>query len=141
MTDEQITALLDEVTQSVKNRPMDAPLTATESIFAGTWPNVRAHIDAQAKELVAWVQLYDTMMDVRFEIRAERDAARAEIEKLREALGDCLSIIDIIDAYQKRVGLGEYGTECACCRGELFDDGERPLIAAARATLAQETQP
>ena len=50
MTDEQITALLDEVTQSVKNRPMDAPLTATESIFAGTWPNVRAHIDALGAE-------------------------------------------------------------------------------------------
>jgi hypothetical protein len=69
------------------------------------------------------------------------DALEAENARLRDALDDCLLIIDIIDAYQKRVGLGEYGTECACCRGELFDDGERPLIAAARATLAQETQP
>ena len=51
MTDEQIAVMLDAVTQSVKNRPMDAPLTATESIFTGAWPNVRDHIDAQAAEI------------------------------------------------------------------------------------------
>jgi len=90
----------------------------------------------QADEIAAWETLYDTMMDVRFEIQDERDAARverdaleiekdaqaAEIARLRAALG----------FYANRPCNLEFGVVNEC----PYDDGD-----TARAALTQETQP
>lgn len=51
----------------------------------------------------------------------------------RETIGAILRIIDDLDAYQKRPGNGDWGVECICCRGELFDKSDREVIDAARA--------
>jgi len=55
------------------------------------------------------------------------------------ALADLLSIIDDLDQYQKRPDRGDYGVECACCMGELFDADDRVKIEVARA-LSKETK-
>lgn len=54
----------------------------------------------------------------------------------RKALVSLLTIIDDLDQYQKRPERGDYGVECACCMGELFDAEERVKIEAARALTA-----
>jgi hypothetical protein len=88
-------------------------------------------IEAQAEQLVAWVQLYDAMMDVRFKIRAERDAQAAEIARLREALSAC--VWDLTELY---------GEVLADSKQQGIDRVERDVVLiAARAALAQETQP
>lgn len=33
------------------------------------------------------------------------------------------------DAYQKRPERGDYGVECACCMGEMFDAEDRDMVA------------
>jgi hypothetical protein len=78
-------------------------------------------IEAQAEQLVAWVQLYDAMMDVRFKIRAERDAARAENARLRERLTQATERLrDMLQGDD----------------GQAWDEAERFLDI-----IAQETQP
>jgi len=63
----------------------------------------------------------------------ERQAA--EIERLRSAGVALLAVIDETDSYQKRPGNGDWGVECACCMGELFDGTDRIRINNARAAL------
>jgi hypothetical protein len=64
----------------------------------------------------------------------------ASAPDLLEALEDLLAIVDEIDAYQKRPGNGDYGVECACCMGELFDWLDCKRIENARATLKGKSQ-
>jgi hypothetical protein len=66
----------------------------------------------------------------------ERQAA--EIERLRSAGAALLAVIDETDSYQKRPGNGDWGVECACCMGELFDGTDRIRINIARAALTGE---
>jgi hypothetical protein len=66
----------------------------------------------------------------------ERQAG--EIERLRSAGAALLAVIDETDSYQKRPGNGEWGVECACCMGELFDGTDRIRINIARAALTGE---
>ena len=66
----------------------------------------------------------------------ERQAA--EIERLRSAGAALLAVIDETDSYQKRPGNGDWGVECACCMGELFDGTDRIRINIARAALNQK---
>lgn len=40
------------------------------------------------------------------------------------------------DAYQRRPERGDYGVECACCMGEMFDAADRDKLASAREALA-----
>jgi len=57
----------------------------------------------------------------------ERDALRAAGLSL-------LALVDETDAYQKRPESGDWGVECACCMGELFQD-DRAAIETARQAL------
>ncbi len=70
------------------------------------------------------------------------DLARGHLIKQRDeaiaALAGVLKIIDGIDEYQNRKERGEWGVECACCMGELFDHGERPVIESARSLCANQ---
>jgi hypothetical protein len=83
----------------------------------------------QADEIAAWEKLYDAMMDVRFEIQDERDAARAENARLREAIAGPAAWLD---SWAQHVGNCQGGYICTCglvrARSELS------------AALAQETQ-
>lgn len=88
----------------------------------GGEPVQMVHInDDDAAGIVALVNAAEPMLD--------------EIERLREALLDCVTIIDTLDDYQKSPERGDYGTECACCMGELFDADEMRRIEKARAAL------
>jgi hypothetical protein len=60
----------------------------------------------------------------------------AEIERLRKASASLLTIVDDLDQYQKRPERGDFGVECACCMGELFDASDREKIEAARIARA-----
>jgi hypothetical protein len=66
----------------------------------------------------------------------ERQAA--ENKRLRSAGVALLAVIDETDSYQKRPGNGDWGVECACCMGELFDGTDRIRINIARAALTGE---
>jgi hypothetical protein len=83
----------------------------------------------QADEIAAWERLYDTMMDVRFEIQAERNAARAENARLREAL----------NALPDDIGLFRLIREAGRTNHSKARAVHNVLTSAA--ALAQETQP
>jgi hypothetical protein len=75
----------------------------------------------QADEIAAWERLYDTMMDVRFEIQAERNAARAENARLRERLTQAIERLrDMLQGDD----------------GQAWDEAQRFVDI-----IAQETQP
>jgi hypothetical protein len=59
---------------------------------------------------------------------------------LLSALQECLRIIDEIDEYQKRPERGDYGVECACCMGEMFEQSDVLAIDAARAAISRATE-
>lgn len=63
--------------------------------------------------------------------------ARAEAEALREALKKARKIISDVEDYMARPDRGDWGSECALCMSELFDD-DREAIAAIDAALASE---
>lgn len=65
---------------------------------------------------------------------AAEAASRAEVEALREALAKARKIIRDVEDYMARPDRGDWGTECALCMGELFDD-DREAIAAIDAAL------
>lgn len=50
-----------------------------------------------------------------------------------DTLASLLEILDGLDEYQKRPGNGDWGVECICCRGEIFNKADRAAIEAARA--------
>lgn len=87
--------------------------------------------------VVAGAMLFPTEIDAKDFERAKANAAfivRAVNchYQLLEALALAVEILDEIDAYQKRPESGDWGAECACCMGELFDNGEREKIAKMR---------
>ena len=55
-------------------------------------------------------------------IEAIQAAFAEQNARLVGALEDARRIITEIDDYMKRPELGDWGTECACCMGELLDD-------------------
>ena len=57
-----------------------------------------------------------------------------EVDALRAAGLILLALVDETDAYQKRPESGDWGVECACCMGELFQD-DRASIETARQAL------
>jgi hypothetical protein len=98
---------------------------------AGLCENLR-HIDRCLEEDHYWV----IMFAIKAADTLERQAA--EIEMLRSAGAALLAVIDETDSYQKRPGNGDWGVECACCMGELFDGTDRIRINIARAALTGE---
>lgn len=65
---------------------------------------------------------------------AAEAASRAREARLREALAKARKIIRDVEDYMARPDRGDWGTECALCMGELFDD-DREAIAAIDAAL------
>jgi hypothetical protein len=72
------------------------------------------------------------------EAAATLERQAAENKRLRSAGAALLAVIDETDSYQKRPGNGDWGVECACCMGELFDGADRIRINIARAALTGE---
>jgi hypothetical protein len=75
---------------------------------------------------------------IRIEAADTLERQAAEIKRLRSAGAALLAVIDETDSYQKRPGNGDWGVECACCMGELFDGTDRIRINIARAALTGE---
>ena len=59
------------------------------------------------------------------------------IAELAEALRWSASQLEQWDAYQKRPGHGDYGVECACCMGEMFDLSDYDQFAWNQKILAK----
>lgn len=63
-------------------------------------------------------------------------AAVEALETVRNAGLILLKIVDETDEYQKRPESGDWGVECACCMGELFQC-DRADINTARTALSR----
>jgi hypothetical protein len=70
------------------------------------------------------------------EVVAERDSLQSEVKVLREALVKARAMLAEIDEYQQRPERGDWGVECACCMGEMFDGSDRAALAEIDAALS-----
>lgn len=57
------------------------------------------------------------------------------------ALMALLAILDSLDQYQKLPERGDWGVECICCRGEMFNKTDRAAIETARVMVADLALP
>lgn len=69
-------------------------------------------------------------------LRTSEAKAVEAVERAERAGLSLLKIVDELDAYQRRPNSRDWGVECACCMGELFDGTERVLIEHARQALS-----
>ena len=76
----------------------------------------------------------DHLLMAAYHRTAAEAASRAREARLREALAKARKIIRDVEDYMARPDRGDWGTECALCMGELFDD-DREAIAAIDAAL------
>jgi hypothetical protein len=78
---------------------------------------------------------FEDLTPPRVQAHCDLRALLLDYQERGRALEELLAIVDEVDAYQKRPGNGDYGVECACCMGELFDWLDCKRIENARATL------
>lgn len=64
-------------------------------------------------------------------------ATNSEVERLRGLAAWAAKELSEWDEYQKRPESGDWGVECACCMGEMFDAEDREKIAQLAALAHQ----
>lgn len=84
--------------------------------------------------------LIDPAQAVTFTASAAEAEESSEQPALREALEGLLSFADTVVSCQESPHRGEWGHECPLCMGELVEQGDRAVIAKARAALEAGTE-
>jgi len=82
-----------------------------------------------------------SMDSVGLMVKAEDLAALlASHDKLVEGLRWSVTELEEWDQYQRHSSRGEWGVECACCMGEMFEKNDLERITGLRALLKELEQ-
>ena len=121
---------VDRVTARADARQMGAKKEAWDLVPTGQRVTYIADVLSSAEVVVP----YDDLRTLLTALSAQEAMAKG-LETVRNAGLILLKIVDETDEYQKRPESGDWGVECACCMGELFQC-DRADIDTARTALS-----